>query len=365
MSMPEVLTKVYKSEIKSFNDSDLILTHFISTEQEDRSKDIVRTDGIRFDGMPVVLKQHGMDPMQGMEPIAKPLTLTVGTNDKGVKGMIATTQYYDGSRLTPPDNTGKRLYEKAKNGYMPYWSIGYRIEDGVPRQGGGVEIRKSIIYEYSQVAVPDNVGSEVIKSFEDGVIPVEKVSNEFFTFGMKTDMQIAPTLPVPVTVQTTFTKSISERIALDLPMRSLFIIWDGFIAELFNTTADKVTDVVLELGMLLEIYAKQVVEYLNPMDESEKSIMLKFLLTKKKDFDADRAPSKPVPVSEIVNTPEEKFLVFSPVSEKLVFKFDSKPTVVPKEPSIKVDPAELKKMLGDMVHAQFTDALNKLRGKLD
>lgn len=372
MPFPKQFIKVYKSEIKSFNDADLILTHFISTEQEDRSKDIVRADGIHFDGTPVVLKQHGQDPVQGMEPIAKSLGIAVGTNNIGVKGVIATTQYYDGSRLTPPDNTGRKLYEKAKGGYMPYWSIGFRIEDGVPRPGGGVEIRKALVYEYSQVAVPDNIGAAVIKSFEDGETSIEKFSNEFFTFGVAPAPALAPVLLVPAIAPTPMPlppqpspiifKSISERIALDLPMRSMYIIWDGFISEIFNTTKEKVADILLELSSILEPYALQAVKYLNPKAESEKAVMLKSLLIEKKDFTAERAPlesiiKQPVVAEDIPTIPKPNMGI-------LTFKF-SPEEIVTKVPSINVDPMALSKLIKDSIRENLMDAVKKLRGKLD
>jgi hypothetical protein len=149
--------RFFRAEVKSFNDNDLTVTHFISTEQKDRSGDIMLADGMVLDGWPSVLKQHGMDSTTGSEPIAKCLDLKVGVNEKGHKGIVATTQYYDGSHLTPPDNTGRRLFEKAKNGFMPYWSIGFDFLDAKPITGGGRKASKWVLYEYSQVGVPDNV----------------------------------------------------------------------------------------------------------------------------------------------------------------------------------------------------------------
>lgn len=352
-SIPTTLKKVYKAEIKGFNDKDLILTHFISTEQEDRSKDIVHADGVRFDGVPVVLKQHGLDPDIGMEPIAKSLGLAVGTNSSGVKGIVATTQYYDGSSLVPPDNTGRRLYEKAKNGFMPYWSIGFRIEDGTPRPGGGIDIKRSLVYEYSQVAVPDNVGAEVIKSFEEGIVEIEKLSNDFITFGTKAE-PVTQQQPQPQLL-----KSIANRINLELPMRSMFIIWDGFINELFSITAEKVTDLVIELSSLLEPFAKAAQAALNPMQENEKAIMLKSLLTNKGYSDADRTPSEDLSKSEVIQKPSVSNC--DAISEKVIFNFSP---VVPKEPSIVIDREKFTKLLQESVHSHLTVAVNKMRGKL-
>jgi len=183
--MKNKIHKIYKGEVKSFNDEDLTIEHFISTEQEDRSKDTVLAEGIKFDSTPVVLKQHGFDPDTGNEPIAKPLSISVSTNDSGVKGIKVKTKYYDGGHLTPPDNTGRRLYEKAKENYMPYWSIGFRIIDGQPKKTGGILIKECVVFEYSQVGVPDNVGATTIKSMNHEQL-MDK-ANELLVFEFKNE----------------------------------------------------------------------------------------------------------------------------------------------------------------------------------
>jgi len=144
-------------EVKSFDDKELIVEHFISTETEDRSGDTVDPDGMILDGVPSVLKQHGQDHDVGSEPIARCLALEAATNDKGAKGIRAKTQYYDGSGLKPPDNTGRRLYEKAKGLFMPYWSIGFIPYVTEPKGNGGRRIKSWLCVEYSQVGVPDNI----------------------------------------------------------------------------------------------------------------------------------------------------------------------------------------------------------------
>jgi len=176
----DLIKKFFESEIKAFNDETLTIEHFISTEQEDRSKDIVRANGMVMDGIPVVLKQHGFDVDTGHEPIAKPLSITVGTNAEGIKGIVAKTQYFDGSKLTPPDNTGERLYQKAKERFMPYFSIGFSAIDASPRPGGGVEFKKWRLNEYSQVGVPDNIGAEVVKTME--AEEIEEQANELLVY---------------------------------------------------------------------------------------------------------------------------------------------------------------------------------------
>jgi len=160
------ITKFLTGEIKSHNDEKMIIEHFISTESVDRSKDIMLAEGMTMDGWPVVLQEHGYGTM-GYEPIAKCLSLSVGTNDKGIKGIIAKTQYYDGSGLTPPDNTGQRLYEKARDDFMPYFSIRFRDLESEPKEDGGVFYKRWLLMEYSQVGIPDNIEAAVRKSMTD------------------------------------------------------------------------------------------------------------------------------------------------------------------------------------------------------
>ena len=153
-------TKFFPAEVKSFDDKTMTITHFISTEGVDRSGDVMHADGLTLDGTPSVLKQHGFDPDIGSEPIAKCLELKQGVNEKGDKGIIAKTKYFDGSKLTPPDNTGQRLYQKAKDNYMPFWSVAFIVDKATPRSGGGRDVLKWLCVEYSQVGVPDNVDAK-------------------------------------------------------------------------------------------------------------------------------------------------------------------------------------------------------------
>ena len=148
--------KSFKAELLSFDDKALTLEHFISTETEDSGKDIMLADGMEKRGNVVVLFQHGLDPKFGNEPIAKVLDIRTGTNKKNAKGLIARTQYFDGSKLTPPENTGERLYQKAKTGVMPNWSIGFESLIETPTTNGGRIVKKWLLHEYSQVAIGMN-----------------------------------------------------------------------------------------------------------------------------------------------------------------------------------------------------------------
>lgn len=155
MPNPKIQHKQFTTELQSWDDEKLIIKHFISTELQDESGDIMRADGMEIRGKPVVLVQHGQDVKFGNEPVAKVISIEVGTNAAGRKGLVATTQYYNGEHLTPPDNTGRKLYEKAKDGTFPNWSIGFVTLKETPTKGGRI-VEKWALMEYSQVSIGMN-----------------------------------------------------------------------------------------------------------------------------------------------------------------------------------------------------------------
>lgn len=201
--------KFFAVKVLDVDEAKLIVRHFISTDMEDRSGDVMEPGGMQLDGVPSVLKQHGQDPDVGGEPIAKCLGIEVGTDNDKHKGLIATTQYYDGSHLIPPDNTGRRLFEKAKDGFMPYWSIGFAAEkwNPNPKGNGGRHITRWHLYEYSQVGVPDNVSAKSIKpeegeSLVDFQVPSALMADgldllEVFTEEDVKDLPLADVKPYP------------------------------------------------------------------------------------------------------------------------------------------------------------------------
>jgi hypothetical protein len=152
---PEIQHKVFASEVLTKDDKNLIVEHFISTDKQDDGGDIMVPEGMRQRGRVVVLLQHGMDKA-GNEPIAKPLGIRFGKSPTGSNGLIAKTQYFNGSNLTPPDNTGERLYRKATEGFMPNWSVGWSPLKARPTGNGGRVVEEWQLHEYSQVAVGMN-----------------------------------------------------------------------------------------------------------------------------------------------------------------------------------------------------------------
>lgn len=151
----------FESQIKQADDAELIVEHFISTEEKDRGGDIMRAAGMKVNGKPVVLLQHGRSAI-GSEPVGKPLEIRVDTY-RGKKGVIARTQFF-------PDETGQRLYEKVKGGYAPNFSIGYSVIEArdILKDGrfDGREVTKWELLEYSLVGVPMNPGATTFKDAE-------------------------------------------------------------------------------------------------------------------------------------------------------------------------------------------------------
>ena len=138
--------KTFGSEVRSSDDRQLTVRHVISTEHVDRVGDIVRARGMKIRGKPVVLWAHGRDSMR--EPIAKPLSIKPGTFE-GEQGIEAETQFF-------PDDLGRRLFQKVKEGFLHSWSIGFSVLRESPLAGGGRDIKEWELLEYSLVPVPAN-----------------------------------------------------------------------------------------------------------------------------------------------------------------------------------------------------------------
>src|SRR4030065_2712535 len=107
--------KTFEAQVKTSDDENLILEHFISTEHKDRDGDVMRAKGMKVVGKPVVLLLHGRGSM-GSEPVGKPLSISVD-EFKGEPGVLAKTQFF-------PDDGGRRLYGEAKGGLPTNWDLG-------------------------------------------------------------------------------------------------------------------------------------------------------------------------------------------------------------------------------------------------
>jgi hypothetical protein len=141
--------KIFKAEVKEFDEKDLTVVHFISTEKVDRTNDILYSSGMKIQGKPVVLFMHGRGDV-GSEPIAKAVWIKRG-EFKNNKGIQAKTQFY-------PDALGQRLWKKTTEGYMPNWSVGWiPLRDEYKTDKTGQRIRHVYeweLLEYSIIGVP-------------------------------------------------------------------------------------------------------------------------------------------------------------------------------------------------------------------
>jgi len=384
------LFKFFNAEIKSFDDSKLIVEHFISTETPDRSNDVLDADGMILDGVPVVLKQHGFDPDIGSEPIAKPLSIQVGVNEKGVKGILVKTQYFDGSKLIPPDNTGQRLYQKAKERFMPYFSVRFRSVDSIPRgENGGLHFKKWLLLEYSQVSVPDNIEASVIKSLKEdefntivdkridfGFKEVKKENKRGLVFDSDSETKFTLTdkdgkiikclfdsdcqmvtssgevtddhksllkenkfLFIPIKTQL---KSIAERVSTELPWEAMRILWFGMLGELSSSDGSEkaVKGIIKELVELLTPFALSFAQSGKQPIEIEKLI---------KEEVYQLITVEPQPVIKRIsssNKPAELKLRLKPVKK------------------LNISQAAVKQLVSDAVKSQFTSSINELKGKI-
>lgn len=150
--------KNFENEIKQADDENLTISHFVSTEEIDRGGDVMRADGMRIEGKPVVLLQHGKTGI-GAEPIGKPLEIRVDTF-RGKKGVVAKTQFFN-------DDLGRRLYEKVRDGFMPNFSIGYMVDESKEVLKDGrfhyKDVTRWRLLEYSVVGVPMCAGATTFK----------------------------------------------------------------------------------------------------------------------------------------------------------------------------------------------------------
>lgn len=179
-----LLRKICDSEVKEFDEKDLSVVHFISSELPDRGGDILyagkndKGDGMIMLGRVVVLQQHGWGEM-GAEPIAKPLwikpSMFKDAQGNSRNGIECKTQFF-------PDDLGKRLWKKTTEKYMPNWSVGWRPIEGkveVKTDKSGNEIRHVYeweLLEYSIVGVPMQPDAQTreIETFLFKMIPEEE-----------------------------------------------------------------------------------------------------------------------------------------------------------------------------------------------
>lgn len=143
------------------DDNELIVESILATEKRDREGDIMRVDGARVVGKPIVTLCGGRTPLKD-EPIARPLLIET-TMYKGTPAIMAKTRFFDNA-------IGRRLYQKTTTGYMPYWAVGYQIINSKPLAGGGLDITEWDLLNYSLVGVSSNPDAVTISKMYKSLI---------------------------------------------------------------------------------------------------------------------------------------------------------------------------------------------------
>ena len=416
--MEKIITKIFEGHVKAFNDEELTIDHFISTEAPDRVNDVMRADGMEMDGVPTVLKQHGKDIITGNEPIAKPLSISTSTTADGVKGILVKTKYYNGNHLTPPDNTGQRLYEKAKENFMPYWSIGFKGVEGVPRAGGGIDFKKWKLFEYSQVGVPENIQARVLKSMDAD--EVKKEANNILSFGFEKEdvpdlaiQEMGDTLKgmsedliksgltieditnaikiltdggdvvlpdedvlekrfdvlakkegmtvdeyqellLRINAHKNRLKSIAGRVAQDIPWDAMRSVWFAMLDELWVSDGSPKA-VKTILKELIEIITPFAEAFALATTEDNDMIEIKNQITKQLYIDAKGDVADPAPTSSVNKTKPPSAIV----NAVLQLQKKSKPKSV-----LNIGKKELSDIMKGAVSIELKSALDKMKGKV-
>lgn len=144
--------KGFESEVKEVNDEEMSIVHFISTENPDRTNDVVRAEGMddkSFSKNPVVFYGHATHKF----PVAKSLWRKQSVNKMGTKGVLAKTQF-------AKTDEGRTAYYLWSNGFLNAASIGFmpkdyeRIINDQGEWNGGYDIKTWELHEYSIVGVP-------------------------------------------------------------------------------------------------------------------------------------------------------------------------------------------------------------------
>ena len=133
-----------QSEIST---KDRTIRSYITTEDPDRAKDIVRSAGleiVNYKKNPVVLADHNAS-----KPIGKNIQISIKQKDDGVYGVLALTEF-------APTVFAMERFWLHKNGYLNAWSIAILCKEWVVMENEGWDIKKAELYEYSSVPIPAN-----------------------------------------------------------------------------------------------------------------------------------------------------------------------------------------------------------------
>jgi len=171
--MDKITKTLESTEIKSIDEETRTIWHKISVENKDLMGDIVRIDGIdtsKFKKKPGVIYGHrysGIDPV----PV---IAENVGFKKEG-KALYAGTKFLETDGLSQKlKDLVNDLWILNKKKLMG-WSIGFQpieTEELKNKEGeseGGMDFKKSLLLEYSNVIIPANQDA-INDAIEEGVV---------------------------------------------------------------------------------------------------------------------------------------------------------------------------------------------------
>ena len=344
-----MIYKTFGTEVMGYDDDKLTLDLFISTEDQDDGGDVMKADGMQLRGRPVVLKQHGLDPSWGNEPIAKPLSFRTGIHPTSKsKGIIATAQFYDGSNLTPPDNTGKRLYEKCRDGFMPNASVGWQGIKSHPIPNGTCWDEWSC-HEFSIVGVGMNefAFAPAYKSLTSESSGQKTVTIPLYEH--ENNLQGDKSMNL---------KSIANRVSMSMPANNLDMLHNAMMNEMYTkaygddyqamSPEQCATDLLTEHHSLCAPHVAAFIKAYREQAADTKALMVKEFQANAKIFNlnkksADAPAAEPAPATETQPAASQQ----PPAQE---------PTATEKP----LSDTEVKALVGGIVQ----DGIDKVRGKL-
>lgn len=164
--MPDMIRKIFDSQIKEVDEKSRTLQFTITAENEDRDGEVVKASGGQFENYnknPVVLWAHDYKSL----PVGK--TVSLKRQDKSI---ISTVQFPTKEEYEYADT----VYKLCKGGYLNAVSIGFIPIDIVPGKNEKEPSRtftKWEMLEYSIVPVPSN--PEALRhALDEGLITIKE-----------------------------------------------------------------------------------------------------------------------------------------------------------------------------------------------
>jgi len=183
------------ASIRASSDKERVTVR-VMTEDIARDGMVLRADGIEtndFERNPVVLWQHGMDPMRGSEPIGRAVDLV-----RVDGGLQATVEFTD----DPDDAFAQRIARKVMNGEINAVSLGWRTLDMEREEVEGRKVpvvTRADMTEFSFVGVGADPSALVQRSDDDLVTLIRGVMRSELNRLQQPEASAAPKAPASAT----------------------------------------------------------------------------------------------------------------------------------------------------------------------